>query len=93
MNRGIDMPNPTPSTIMAYLASISVELTVIRDIMYEPSTNIDNPRTPRTRYRPTRERICPVIALDIAIAIIIGIVTRPELVAEAPITPCTSKGM
>ena len=37
--------------------------------------------------------ICPLIALAIAMAIIIGMVTKPELVAEEPMTPCTNSGM
>jgi hypothetical protein len=35
----------------------------------------------------------PAITLAMAMAIIIGIVTRPELVAEEPMTPWTNSGM
>ena len=37
--------------------------------------------------------IWPLMALAIAIAIIMGMVTKPELVAEEPMTPCTNRGM
>ena len=92
MNSGIDIPTPTPNTIIAMVASWLVEFTSIRESMNIPATMIARPTIPRIRYLPSRDISCPAIALAIAIAIIIGIVTNPEFVADAPITPCTNSG-
>ena len=87
MKRGMAVPSPIPKTIMAMVASVLVESTFIRASSTAPPTMIDSPTTPRTLYRPRRDMSWPDMPLAIAIEIIIGMVTRPEFVAERPITP------
>src|SRR5574341_767518 len=93
MKSGIDAPRPMPNTTIAMRASIMVALTSIRESIYMPATMTRMPVTPRMRYLPKRDMSCPETALAMAMAIIMGMVTNPELVADEPMTPWTKRGM
>ena len=87
------MPMPTPTTTMFRIAVASLVVSDMRLSRYIPTTSTMPPATTSSRYLPIRDTSSPASVLETTMPSIIGVVTTPELVADAPRTPCTNIGM